>query len=260
MHNTLVIYKENGLTPLQAIEQFRKNNPAYQSVKLAYAGRLDPMAEGLLLLLVGDECKKRKYYERLDKTYQFTTLLGVSTDSYDALGQITACSLNRVPKNLEQQLSPIIIGLTTKINQLYPPYSAARVNGKPLYYWARQNLLNTITLPTKIIEVFSLQLNSINQIPAQILQQEIAGRISKVQGDFRQSEILTGWQKFFTQHQTPLITASLTVRCSSGTYVRSLAHQIGQYLGCGALALEIKRIKIGNFSLTDVYSKHGNQS
>src|SRR5579871_234239 len=88
MQTILNLYKPIGKTPLEVIREFQIQNPEYQNVKLGYAGRLDPMAEGVLLVLVGEENKKRKEYERLKKEYEFTVLFGIETDSYDALGTV----------------------------------------------------------------------------------------------------------------------------------------------------------------------------
>ena len=89
MNTIILINKPISLTPLQAIRRLQSLHPELEGEKIGYAGRLDPMAEGLLLLLVSDENKKRKEYERLPKTYEFEVLLGIETDSYDVLGIIT---------------------------------------------------------------------------------------------------------------------------------------------------------------------------
>ena len=95
-----LIYKPIGQTPLEAIELLRKSDPSLADVRMAYAGRLDPMADGLLVVLVGDECKNRTKYELLDKTYNFTMLLGLSTDTYDILGRITSNQLDEIPADV----------------------------------------------------------------------------------------------------------------------------------------------------------------
>jgi len=85
----ILLNKPLGMTPLEAIREFQRKNPKYQTTKLSFAGRLDPMAEGLLLVLEGEENKDRKRFENLDKTYEFSILFGVTTDTYDLLGKIT---------------------------------------------------------------------------------------------------------------------------------------------------------------------------
>jgi tRNA U55 pseudouridine synthase TruB len=82
----ITLWKEIGETPLEVLENFKEENPKYKNEKFAYAGRLDPMAEGKLLVLVGDTCKEREKYLNLDKEYEFEILLGFKSDTKDLLG------------------------------------------------------------------------------------------------------------------------------------------------------------------------------
>ena len=162
MQSHILLNKPQGLTPLQAITAFKKQHPLYQKEKLSFAGRLDPMAEGLLLVLVGNENKKRREYEELPKTYQFELLLGISTDTYDCLGRIEKVQAVIIPEQKEiEKIFSIFKGTRT---QPYPPFSSKTVNGKPLYYWARKNKIGEITIPMKEITITSLTLNSTSLI------------------------------------------------------------------------------------------------
>lgn len=259
MNSIVPVYKPAGLTPLQAVLTFKKCNPEYAQEKISYAGRLDPMAEGLLLLLIGEENKKRKEYEYLPKTYEFSVLLGIETDTYDILGKIVRqkdikilgySDIKRRDHLTSQSLKNLISSFSGKRTQAYPPYSSKTVLGNPLYWWARQNRLNEIGIPQKEIEVYNLKLISLDKIMIQDLRFMIQERISKVKGNFRQEEILKVWNSFFNKTVfTSLTTLSFSISCSSGTYVRGITHEIGQKLGCGAIALSIKRTKIGKYSL-----------
>ncbi|MES2135091.1 MAG: hypothetical protein V4449_02535 [Patescibacteria group bacterium] len=104
-----VLEKKIGDTPLQALEELRRKNDWLQSVPLTYAGRLDPMAEGKLLILIGDECKVRERYDGLDKEYEFEVLLGFSSDTGDVLGMAEASGesyIEHSKKELEHVLKP----------------------------------------------------------------------------------------------------------------------------------------------------------
>src|SRR4029077_12126698 len=135
-----------GQTPLQTVKKLQKQNQKYQNIKIGYAGRLDPMADGLLLLLLGRENKKRKKYEDLAKQYEFTVLFGVATDSYDLLGKLTKVCKTTINETRIRQATKQFVGT---YNQPYPPYSSKTVNGKPLYFYARENRLSEIIIPTK---------------------------------------------------------------------------------------------------------------
>ncbi len=264
MQKVVCLNKMVGETPLEAIEKFRASNPEYKNEKLAYAGRLDPMAEGLLLVLVGSECKKRKNYERLPKTYEFEVLFGISTDTYDILGLLergsTRLRLNnsRINPGSTSPEAKFIESFIGKFNQPYPPYSSPRVNGKPLFYWAREGKLSQIKIPTKRVEIYSLKHILTRFLKTQDLYTIIVNRISKTSGNFRQKEILKTWNQFFKDHPSPTSTkddpylvAKFQITCSSGTYVRSLAHEMGQKTKTGAIAFSIKRTQIGSYFLIE---------
>lgn len=246
MNTVCVVYKPPFVTPLEALDEFRKTNPEYQNATLGYAGRLDPLAQGLLLILVNDENKKRKEYERMPKEYTCKALLGIATDSYDYMGIFTQTpqSLQINPKDKLQEILPSFIG---KQQQPYPLYSSARVNGKPLYYWAREKKTD-IQIPTKQIEIYELTCTNVEKIPLSIFASSAIDGVSKVHGEFRQKEIIQQWQKYTTD-KTSYYSADLFIRCSSGTYVRGIVDDLGKRLQTGALAYNIIRTKVGSFSL-----------
>lgn len=243
----LIVDKPIGVTPLQVVDALKKKIAYYRNETISYAGRLDPMAHGVLLLLIGDENKKRESYLHLDKLYQVEMLFGFSTDTYDLLGKVS------VGTNMEisqEKIERVLPRFTGKRKQFYPPFSSQPVNGKPLFYWARQNKLSEIIIPTKEIEIYSNTFLSIRYIMGSELLVEIKKRISLVSGDFRQKEIIALWEGAIDKHVLfPIVTCSIS--CSSGTYVRSLAHDIGKYIGCGALAFDIYRTEVGKYTIQE---------
>jgi tRNA U55 pseudouridine synthase TruB len=100
----LKIYKNLGETPLECLYRFKADHPVYQETKMTYLGRLDPMAEGLLLVLAGNTRDKEKYLS-LDKTYEFEVLWGFESDTYDILGKI---STHNTPQKLENKIVKFI--------------------------------------------------------------------------------------------------------------------------------------------------------
>lgn len=250
MQKVVNLFKPVGKTPLELIKEFQNQHPEYQNIKLGYAGRLDPMAEGILVVLLGDENLKRKEYERLPKTYEFTIALGIETDTYDILGltkteHINPCNQLLIKEKI-QQLIPQFIG---KHLQEYPPYSSPRVNGKPLFYWAREGKLDQICIPKKEINIFNLQLTAEKIISTTDLATYILQRINLVQGEFRQEKIKKNWQIIFGKNVTKIHTFSFTIECSTGTYIRSISHELGKILGTNAVTLQIIRTKVGSFEI-----------
>lgn len=88
MDKYLILEKKVGETPLSCAEDYRAQHPELEGVSMAYAGRLDPMASGKLLILLGEECKNQTSYHGLDKEYEFSVLFGIESDSLDVLGRL----------------------------------------------------------------------------------------------------------------------------------------------------------------------------
>jgi tRNA pseudouridine55 synthase len=250
MQKILQIDKRVGETPLEAIEKFRENHPEYEDVKMAYAGRLDPMASGLLLVLIGEECRKRDQYQNLDKVYEFEIILGIETDSLDILGLITKNSLQYRKSEILPQLERIVAKFPKKFKQKYPLYSSKTINGKPLYWWTRNNRLGEIDIPEKTVEIFNLEMIENREETTQKLVEEIQKRVKRLKGNFRQNEILTDWEEFKTTNTNrDLQIVKLRAKVSSGTYIRSIAEAIGEQLEIGVTSFEIRRICVGEFKL-----------
>src|SRR6185436_4759837 len=136
MKKILNVYKPKGLTPLAVVNQVKNKFPQYQKEKIAYAGRLDPLAHGVLLLMIGEETTKQKdNYLNLPKDYEFEVLFGVSTDTYDVLGILQNINCHsREGGNPEIEIKKFLASKLGKQTQTYPPYSSKAVNGKPLHW------------------------------------------------------------------------------------------------------------------------------
>lgn len=246
----LNIYKPIGLTPLQAINEFKKNNPEFKNKKMGYAGRLDPLAHGVLLIMVSASTKKGAKYQDLPKKYSFSVLLGINTDTYDSLGVIAGVNNNK--KVTKKEVINVLNGFLGKSVQKYPMFSSAAYKGKPLFWWARKGLKNKVKIPEKDIEVYSIKLRSINKIPIDTLEKRITKNINKVNGDFRQEKIISEWKKYFKNTKEKKLTIlEIDIVCSSGTYVRSIANTIGGKLKTKAIALDILRTQVGGYKLKD---------
>jgi tRNA pseudouridine55 synthase len=225
MEKVLKLYKNLGETPLECLERFKASNLEYAKEKMTYAGRLDPMAEGLLVVLVGEECKKKDEYLGLDKEYVFEVLLGIETDSYDVLG---------VPKFSEKKDFKLENFVGKKVQE-YPPYSSRT------FQMAREGI--DFEPPTKEIEIYGLEELGKGEISAKDLFVEISRRIDLVTGDFRQEEILNVWKNLLKNYERDFKILKMKITCSSGTYVRSLCQEMG------GIAYSIRRTKVGHFGI-----------
>ncbi len=250
LQNVLNIYKRLGETPLAALERFRALDAKYANVSLSYAGRLDPMAEGVLVVLTGEENKRRDAYLSLRKEYIVDILFGFETDSYDVLGLASSAHAAENPNM--KMLAGYLSALMGEHEQEYPAYSSKTVLGKPLFAWAREGTIGSIEIPRKKIEIYACDHIATTMISIEELRPRIFLAISAVQGDFRQKEISAQWEEVLATVLARVFTVvKLRIACSSGTYVRSIAHDIGKNLGTSALALHIVRTKVGDIDIED---------
>ena len=251
--------KEVGQTPLETAEIWRATRPDLAGVPLAYAGRLDPMASGTLLVLIGEECKRQTEYHHLDKEYEVEILFGIHSDSGDVLGIVKEVP---VPTFLELDLIHTMRGFVGNIELPYPVFSAKTVQGKPLHTWAMENRLNEITIPTRTSEIYSLQLAEFRSLSrAQVVAESLAKiesipKVTDVRkalgNDFRRPDVRKAWADVQESGKAAdtFNIAKITCVCSSGTYMRTLAEIIAQQLGTNGLAFSINRTSIGTFDKT----------
>lgn len=198
----LVIDKPVGLTSHDVVQIVRKGTNIRRA---GHTGTLDPRASGVLVVLVGPAVRLSEYVSASDKRYQAVVQLGATTDTYDAEGEITSTK----PVDIsEEQFEDALEQFIGEIEQVPPPYSAVKKNGKKAYEAAREG--EELELAPRKIQVYSLEL--LEWAPPE---------------------------------------AVIDVYCSSGTYVRSLAHDLGEKLGCGAHLIGLRRTKSGRFTLRD---------
>ncbi|MDB5204063.1 MAG: truB [Candidatus Taylorbacteria bacterium] len=245
--NRYIVNKLLGETPLEALERMRIIEGLDSSIPMTYAGRLDPMAEGVLLILMGEECKNKDSYLGLDKEYEVEVLFGFETDTGDTLGKIKNQELKNKNEIEIEEINSELQKFKGKFLQEYPAYSSKTVDGVQLHTLANKGELPE-EMPTKEVEIYDIKILEEREINSEILLREIKNNISKVKGDFRQSEIIDLWEKNLIEKNIFKII-KIKVSCSSGTYMRSLAHNLGVKLGVSALAYSIKRMRVGGYSL-----------
>jgi tRNA pseudouridine55 synthase len=198
----LVIDKPVGLTSHDVVQIVRRGTNIRRA---GHTGTLDPRASGVLVVLLGPAVRLSEYVSASDKRYQAIVRLGESTDTYDGEGQILSVS----PVDIsEEHFKEVLSHYVGEIEQVPPPYSAVKVQGKKAYDIARDG--ETPDLKPRKIIVHNLDL---------------------------------------LEWEAP--EAVIDVFCSSGTYVRSLAHDLGKELGCGAHLIGLRRTKSGQFTLRD---------
>ena len=230
-----------------------------QDEKVAYSGRLDPLAHGMVTLLFGEQCKLADIYNKRDKTYIFQLIPGVSTDTFDIMGMVTSynpvtinpqiiCDTFDTIKNNEYQKIPWHSSLVPKERD---------ENGQrhPLWWWALHSRTSEIEQPISKKKLYSIELETVDTITSDVFFDSIVSRINKVNSKFtfRQQEILEKWssvqflgtQKGEKQRNDTLLQVfTLKAHVSSGFYIRQLVNDIGEIIGIPCLTNDIYRPSI----------------
>lgn len=241
-----ILYKKLGETPYEVILRYKKENPETDILPMTYAGRLDPMAEGLLLVLSGEEVHNKDKYLDLPKEYEFEILWGFKTDTLDVLGLVenTTTFENPSEEKVKQELGKSV----GKFEQTYPVYSSRPVGGKSLFQWAREGRIGEIDIPKHEVEIFDAKYVNRKKILREDLLGEIKNKVSLVKGDFRQQEILDAWEKVLSQTEAEeFVVDKISINVSSGFYVRQFVSDLAESVGIDALAFHIKRTKVGRY-------------
>jgi len=206
MNAVLIIDKPPGMTSHDVVNRVRR---ILQERSVGHLGTLDPLATGVLPLLIGNLTRLAQFYTSSEKTYEGTIRFGFATDTYDAEGKPTSPA-QAVTLSLDQvrQLATRFHGM---IEQTPPPFSAKKIKGIPAYKLARKHA-----------EV------SLQAVQVEIKQFDIA----QVEND----------------------RARFRARVASGTYMRSVAHDMGQLIGCGAHLESLRRTAVGEFALPEAHT------
>ncbi len=200
----LLIDKPSGKTSFSLVSRLRK---LLNVQKIGHAGTLDPLATGLMIMLIGKNfTRKSDQFLLQDKEYVAEISFGTATDSYDSEGTVVSSS-DIVPSEIE--IDRALSHFQGEIEQTPPMFSAKKINGKKLYELARKG----VVVPRKSVKV-NVQIEKLSY------------------------------------HYPKLL---IKVACSKGTYIRTLAHDIGVMIGCGAHLSALKRTRSGSFKVEDCF-------
>lgn len=210
----VLVDKPQGITSHDVVARARK---AFGTRKIGHAGTLDPMATGLLVLGVEGATRLLTYIVGLDKTYEATIRLGQATSTDDADGEITSLASEQAWDSLDPAaIAPAVAALTGEISQVPSSVSAIKVDGKRAYDRVRAG------------EEVELKARTVTVSRFEVLRP----------------------RRVETEHG-PAIDLDVVVDCSSGTYIRALARDLGAALGLGGHLVALRRTRIGEFSVVD---------
>lgn len=206
MNGILIIDKPAGLTSHDVVNRVRR---ILKERSVGHLGTLDPLATGVLPLVIGNFTRLAQFYTACEKSYEGVIRFGFSTDTYDAEGNPTS-PVQAADLSLEgiRELAGDFRG---KIEQIPPPFSAKKIQGVPAYKLARKH--KEVSLAPVQVEIKDFEILS-------------------VEGD----------------------RARFRARVASGTYIRSVAHEMGQRLGCGAHLHSLRRTAVAEFNSADAHT------
>jgi tRNA pseudouridine55 synthase len=202
----IVVDKEEGWTSHDVVSKMRG---IARTKKIGHLGTLDPIATGVLPLVIGRATRLAQFYTRSDKIYEATVRFGFATDTYDRGGSPTSPVTE--PAVEAEDLERLLDNFRGEIMQAPPPVSAKKVDGVRAYQLARRQM--PVDLPPAPVRIYELTLVEV-----------------------RGSE------------------ARLRARCSGGTYLRSIAHDLGQALGCGAHLRDLRRMASAEYTLEQAHT------
>lgn len=206
MNAVLIIDKPAGLTSHDVVNRVRR---ILQQRSVGHLGTLDPLATGVLPMVVGNLTRLAQFYSASVKTYEGTIRFGFATDTYDAEGEPTT-AIRHVSLSVEQ-LRDAARCFQGVIQQMPPPFSAKKINGVPAYKLARKK--KEVNLEPVEVEIHEFELASCEDQRAR----------------FR-------------------------ARVASGTYMRSVAHELGRELGCGAHLESLRRTGVAEFLIDEAHT------
>ena len=206
MNAVLIIDKPSGLTSHDVVNRVRR---ILHERSVGHLGTLDPLATGVLPLVIGNRARLAQFYTSSEKTYEGSIRFGFATDTYDAEGEPSSAT-QAVTLSLAE-ICQLAVHFQGKIEQIPPSFSAKKIRGVPAYKLARKHA------------DFELK-----PVPVEIKQFEVTG----------------------VDHDC----AAFRARVASGTYMRSVAHDMGQMMGCGAHLQSLRRTAVAEFELTDAHT------
>ncbi len=233
-----LVNKELGETPLGCLRRIKLEKGVPESVSATYAGRLDPAAEGEMMIITGDDIKDKDNYLNKEKIYEVEYVFGVKTDTGDMLGMLE--KMEDVGDLDEAKLSQVLVSLSGERSQRFHKFSSKVVSGKPLWQHSREGGDFGAEHIINIHKISVVKNEKIPMIDVYIRVLKVCGLTS---GDFRQKDIIESWDIVKTKNIVlPII--KIQTHVSSGTYMRVLGEEIGEKLGLPVCAFSIKRKQI----------------
>lgn len=237
----IILNKEAGITMNTFIDNYKQKYNITD--KVCYSGRLDPMARGEIMLLIGDECKMMDIYNKKNKTYTFEIIFGLSTDTDDAMGLFNTkytepSNITTLVQSIKQYID---INIGTDIMQEFHDFSSIKYKGKSLWYYALNKI--PIDKPKHLVTLYNTHYSDIKKYNYNDWKNDICTKINNIErkNNFRQDEII---KQYNDLNLESLYSFPITITVSSGFYVRQFVADIMKHINFPILTHDINRISI----------------
>lgn len=214
---------------------------------VTHTGTLDPMADGVLICLTGEDRFNKSKYSSWQKIYEFSILTGIATDSHDLLGLVTKSSTKDV---VETKIKDAFNQLVGSYEQEIPSFSAKRIDGVSYFDKAKKN--QPIPISKQKITINSIHKSGERFINSSELISTIENKITRVRGDFRQEQILSNWKNVLTNNNSnpdKFRITYFTMVASKRSYVRGVVRDASKISGIPLTTFHIRRIQNGIYQI-----------
>lgn len=223
--------------------------------KATHTGTLDPMAEGVLIVLTGKDRYKKGELSDWHKYYQFEIIWGVTTDSLDLLGltqsqkenQMT--EISQVRETVNHYLQITLNDFIGEYRQQMPDFSAKRMAGKSAFDFAKEG--REIEETYTDVDLFSARVLGHRVIESEELLETIEQKVARVQGEFRQAEVINNWQNYLSKLSNQYFISTIEIETSKRFYVRSFVRDLAERLQIPATTFSIVRTQNGEYSIAE---------
>jgi tRNA pseudouridine(55) synthase len=244
------VYKKKYQTCLEMLAELRKDDDVLRDETLSYNGILDPMAEGIVPVLVGDdENKNRDKFTGSVKEYEVEVLVGVSTDSGDLLGVVGEQHKSQKIKDerLSAEISKAFVDFPREFEQTVPMHSNRKVRGKRLWWWMLHGeIIPESERPTNNVKILDLEMLPSRIIIKNDLVNEIETMNANIGERFRLKLVYDSWQEYFNNSSEieDYQILKFRIKVSSGFYVRTFIESVSKITGVPMLMYSLKRTKV----------------
>lgn len=252
----LKLWKEFGVTSNEFVRKYGEENGID---KLCYAGRLDPMAQGVMVVLTGAaDVRRMKEFMNKSKTYRFKMVLGVSTESLDPLGKIKEMRYDVALLDVDyiDLLQRFVKSYSRQVYPLVSQYKVEHAGMRKSLLWFYANGYRDLELPSKQVQIYDYKIHAVERVDMTMMVREFLQRLSLVVGEKTRRDIKVdmfeeSWRSVLDcddggggSESGKWMVVDMELHVNGGFYIRQFCEDFGKYVGVPAMAFDITRVSV----------------